>query len=137
MAINPFRVVILTSVPPRQVARIMARIRRDAPEARVVGVLYERRPPKTLKQRIKIWRKKMVRLAYWRYVLNRILALFHRKLSNLLDAVIRFIHAAPRWPNGKSSYNLDDLEVSTKADGIELFITRDITPWRPSISCEM
>jgi methionyl-tRNA formyltransferase/peptidoglycan/xylan/chitin deacetylase (PgdA/CDA1 family) len=126
MAINPFRLVILTSVPPRQVARIMARIRRDAPEARVVGVLYERRPPKTLKQRVKTWRKKMARSVYWRYVLNRILALFRRKLSNLLDAVIRFIHAAPRWPNGKSSYNLDDLEVSTKADGIELFITRDI-----------
>ena|ERR1700732_4137214 len=62
MAGNPLRVVIFTSVPPRQVARILARIRRDASEAPVVGVLDERRPPKTLLQRIEIWRKKMKRL---------------------------------------------------------------------------
>jgi folate-dependent phosphoribosylglycinamide formyltransferase PurN/peptidoglycan/xylan/chitin deacetylase (PgdA/CDA1 family) len=104
----------------------MARIRRDALEARVVGVLYERRPPKTLKQRIKTWRKKMARLVYWRYVLNRIFALVGRKLSQLLDAVVRFVHAAPKWPNGKPTYSLDDLEASAKADGVELFITRDI-----------
>src|ERR1700688_2966360 len=126
MAINPFRLVIFSSVPPRQVARIMARIRRDAPEARVVGVLYERRPAKTLKQRIKIWRKKMVRLAYWRYVLHRIFALFRLELFNLLDAVIRFIHAAPKWPNGKLSSGLDDLETTAKAGGSEFFLTRDI-----------
>jgi hypothetical protein len=58
MAGNPLRVVIFTSVPPRQVARILARIRRDASEVHVVGVLYERRPPKTLQQRMGIWRKK-------------------------------------------------------------------------------
>ena len=63
---NPLRVVIFTSVPPRQVARILARIRRDASEAHVVGVLYERRPPKTLPQRMGIWRTKMKRLVYWR-----------------------------------------------------------------------
>src|SRR6267154_723698 len=74
MAGNPLNVVIFTSVPPRQVARIMARIRRDAPQAQVVGVLYERRPPKTLQQRMGIWRKKMGRLVYWRYVLHRIFA---------------------------------------------------------------
>ena len=64
MAKNPLKVVIFTSVPPRQVARILVRIRRDAPEAQVVGVLYERRPPKTLHQRMEIWRKKMKRLGH-------------------------------------------------------------------------
>jgi folate-dependent phosphoribosylglycinamide formyltransferase PurN len=90
MAGNPLRVVIFTSVPPRRVARILARIRRDASEAQVVGVLYERRPPKTLQQRVGIWRKKMKRLVYWRYVLHRVLA------------------------------------AGSKANGTELFITRDI-----------
>src|ERR1700738_1995912 len=74
MAGNPLRVVIFTSVPPRQVARILARIRRDASEPHVVGVLYERRPPKTLQLRRGIWRKKMKRLVYGRYVLHRVLA---------------------------------------------------------------
>jgi peptidoglycan/xylan/chitin deacetylase (PgdA/CDA1 family) len=123
---NPYKVVIFTSVPPRQVARIMARIRRDVPEAQVAGVLYERRPPKTLQQRMEIWRKKMTRLTYWRYVLHRIFAMAGRQLSGLLDAVLRFIHAAPRWPNRRSSYGLDDLEADCKANGTELLITGDI-----------
>jgi peptidoglycan/xylan/chitin deacetylase (PgdA/CDA1 family)/folate-dependent phosphoribosylglycinamide formyltransferase PurN len=123
---NPLRVIIFSSVPPRQVARIMVRIRRDAPEARVCGVLYERRPPKTLKQRIDNWRKKMKRFAYWRYVAHRIGATIDRHLYNLLDAVIRFIHAAPRWPNGKPGYGLDDLDAGCKLIGAELFVTRDI-----------
>jgi folate-dependent phosphoribosylglycinamide formyltransferase PurN/peptidoglycan/xylan/chitin deacetylase (PgdA/CDA1 family) len=126
MAGNPLRVVIFTSVPPRQVARIMARIRRDASEAQVVGVLYERRPPKTLEQRMGIWRKKMKRLVYWRYVLHRILAAAESKLSGLLDAVIRCVHAAPKWPNGKPGFGLDDLAAASKANGTDVFITRDI-----------
>ena len=81
MAGNPLRVVIFTSVPPRQVARILARIRRDASEAHVAGVLYERRPPKTLQQRMGIWRKKLKRLLYWRYVLHRVLAAAAATLS--------------------------------------------------------
>lgn len=123
---NPLNIIIFSSVPPRQVARIMARIRRDAPEARVCGVLYERRPPKTLQQRIANWRKKMKRCAYWRYVAHRIGATIERHVFALLDSVIRFIHAAPKWPNGKAGYGLDDLGESCKQIGAELFITRDI-----------
>ena len=126
MAGNLFKVVIFTSVPPRQVARIMARIRRDAPEAQVAGVLYERRLPKTLQQRMATWLKKMKRLVYWHYVLHRIFASVGRKLTGVLDAVIRFIHAVPKWPNGKLGYGLDNLDATCKANGVELSITRDI-----------
>ena len=73
-----------------------------------------------------IWRKKMKRLVYWRYVLHRILAAAESRLSALLDALIRCIHAAPKWPNGKPGYGLDDLAATSKANGTELFITRDI-----------
>src|SRR6202795_3953201 len=126
MAGNPLRVVIFTSVPPRQGARILARIRRDASEAHVVGVLYERRPPKTLQQRIGIWRKKTKRRVNCRFVFHRILAAAKARLSGLLDAVIRCVHAAPKWPNGKPEYGLDDLAAASKANGTELFITRDL-----------
>src|SRR5882724_10184164 len=123
---NPLNVIIFSSVPPRQVAHIMSRIRRDAPEVLVCGVLYERRAPKTLKQRIENWRKKMKRFAYWRYVAHRIAATIDNKAFDLLDAVIRFIHAAPRFPNGKQGYGLDDLSETCKQIGAELFLTRDI-----------
>jgi folate-dependent phosphoribosylglycinamide formyltransferase PurN len=126
MAGNPFKVVIFTSVPPRQVARIIARVRRDAPEAQVAGVLYERRLPKTLQRRMATWFKKMNRLVYWRYLLHRIFASASRKLPGVLDAVIRFIHAAPKRPNGKPGYGLDDLAAACKANSVELLNTRDI-----------
>src|SRR5215813_439528 len=90
------RVIIFSSVPPRQVARIIDRIRRDVPGAEICGVLYERRPPKNLQQRMTVWRKKMSKFAYWRYVVHRIFATIDRHVYDLLEATIRFIHAAPR-----------------------------------------
>jgi folate-dependent phosphoribosylglycinamide formyltransferase PurN len=68
----------------------------------------------------------MKRLVYWRYVLHRILAAAESRLSGLLDAVIRCIHAAPKWLNGKPGYGLDDLAATSEANGTEFFITRDI-----------
>jgi peptidoglycan/xylan/chitin deacetylase (PgdA/CDA1 family) len=126
MAANPFKVIIFSSVPARQVARIAERIRREAPQARVVGVLYERRPPKTRKQRIENWKKKMKRPAYWSYVAHRLTASAKNKLYDLLDFAIRTIHAAPRNPNGNPAFGLDDLQSSCRSMGAELFITPDI-----------
>lgn len=123
---TPLRVIVFSSVQPRHVAHIIHRIGRDAPQATVCGVLYERRPPKNLKQRIEVWRKKMKRFVYWRYVAHRIGATIDRKAFGFLDSLIRFIHAAPRWPNGKPGFGLDDLEVACKKVGVELLVTRDI-----------
>lgn len=113
-------------MPPRQVARIMGRIRRDAPDVEVCGVLCERRRLKTLKQRMETWRKKMKRFVFWRYVAHRIFAAIDRHIFNLLDAVIRFIHAAPNNPNGPAGFGLDDLGETCKNIGAELFVTSDI-----------
>jgi peptidoglycan/xylan/chitin deacetylase (PgdA/CDA1 family) len=126
MVQNPFKVVILTSVPPQRVARIMTRIRREAPEAQVVGILYAPFLPKTLKKRFATWRKKGRRLTYWRYVLHRSTAATGRNLSALGDAVLRFIHAAPRWPNGKPGNALAALKATCAANQVELFISPDI-----------
>lgn len=123
---NRLRLILFSSVPLRQVARIMARIRRDAPEAEVCGVLYERRRPKTLKQRVEIWRKKMKRFVFWRYVAHRVFAAIDRHIVNLLDMVIRFIHAAPNHPNGCTGFGLDDLSETCNKIGAELLVTGDI-----------
>ena len=104
----------------------MTRIRRDSPQALVVGVLYERRPPKTLPQRIKTWRKKMTRLVYWPYLWHRIASAVNSKLNEVVDAFLRFVHAAPKHPNGDPSYVLDDLETTCRANGAALFVTSDI-----------
>ena len=126
MAGNRLRVIIFTSVPPRKIARIIARLRRDAPQAGVCGVLYERRPPKTLQQRMAIWRRKMTRVVYWRYVAHRLFAAVDRQASRLLDALIRFLHAAPRYPNGDTGYSVEALADTCRNIGAELFVTRDM-----------
>src|SRR5260370_33024131 len=118
---NTLKIVIFTAVPPRQVARIMARIGRDVPEAQVAGVLYERRPPKTLHRRIATWFKKMKPLVYWRYVLHRIFAAVDRQLTMLLDAFIRFIHAAPKHPNGHTSYRPEGFKATLQTQWTEIF----------------
>jgi peptidoglycan/xylan/chitin deacetylase (PgdA/CDA1 family) len=123
---NLFKVVILTSVPPQRVARIMTRIRLEAPEAQVVGVLYAPFLPKKLKQRMANWRKKIKRFVYWQYVWHRITASAGRSLSVMLDTILRFVHAAPRWPNGKPVYTANDLKAHCEAHGVKLFIAADI-----------
>jgi folate-dependent phosphoribosylglycinamide formyltransferase PurN/peptidoglycan/xylan/chitin deacetylase (PgdA/CDA1 family) len=73
-----------------------------------------------------VWRKKMTRFVYWRYVAHRILATVDRQVLNLLDALLRFIHAAPRYPNGEGEYGLDDLAETCKSVGTQLLVTRDM-----------
>ena len=126
MAGNPLNVVIFTSVPPRQVARIMARIRRDAPQAQVVGVLYERRPPKTLQQRMATWRKKddapgLLALRVASYLRHR------QSQAERPAGCGNPLHSRGlKRPNGSPDYRLDDLDGTCKATGAELFITPDI-----------
>jgi folate-dependent phosphoribosylglycinamide formyltransferase PurN/peptidoglycan/xylan/chitin deacetylase (PgdA/CDA1 family) len=121
-----FQVVIFSSAPPNRIARIMSRISRDAPEAHVCGVVFEKRAGKKLKQRMANWRKKMARFVYWQYVGHRILNLLSRQAFRALDMAIRFAHAAPRNPNGDRDYGLDYLREICKQMGAEILVTADI-----------
>jgi peptidoglycan/xylan/chitin deacetylase (PgdA/CDA1 family) len=123
---NRLKVVVFTSVPAHRVARIINRIREEVAEAQVVGVLYAPFLPKPFGKRIATWRKKMKRLVYWRYVLHRISTGMQRDFSAVLDAVIRFVHAAPRWPNGHRLFTAADLKSDCEAHGIKIFIGNDI-----------
>jgi peptidoglycan/xylan/chitin deacetylase (PgdA/CDA1 family) len=120
------QVVIFSSAPPNRIARIMARISGNAPEAHVCGVVFERWPGKPLKQRIANWRKKMTRFVYWQYVAHRILSILNRQVFRALDMAIRFIHAAPRNPNRRRNYGLEDLRGTCKELGAEILVTDDI-----------
>jgi folate-dependent phosphoribosylglycinamide formyltransferase PurN/peptidoglycan/xylan/chitin deacetylase (PgdA/CDA1 family) len=125
MSNERFRLIIFSSLPPRQVARIMHRIQRDLSEVLITGVLYEGIKHKTLRQRISLWRKKMTRPLYWRYVAHRIWAALSRCALGVLDTIIRLFHAAPKFPNGNPSYDLEDLEESCRRTGVEFFATQD------------
>ena len=123
---NRLKLVILTSVPAHRVQRMMTRIQREAPEVQVVGVLFAPYLPKTLRKRVETWRKKMKRLAYWRYVLQRITNSIGRVLRAPLSGLLRFMHAAPRWPNGRPGDGLAGLKAACAATDVRLFVSRDI-----------
>jgi peptidoglycan/xylan/chitin deacetylase (PgdA/CDA1 family) len=123
---RPFRIVVFSSSPPQQVSQIVARLQRHAPEAKVCGVLYELLRPKTLRQRLRSWRKKASQLVFWRYVTHRILTSLRGKASRLFDRIIRFVHAAPANPNGLAPFGLDDLRKNCSSLGSEFLITNDI-----------
>jgi peptidoglycan/xylan/chitin deacetylase (PgdA/CDA1 family)/folate-dependent phosphoribosylglycinamide formyltransferase PurN len=126
MATNPLKVVIFTSVPAQRVERIIARILRDAPDAQVVGVLYAKFARKNLKQRMTAWRKKIKRPIYWRYVLHRMSATVGKKVSAAGDSLIRFIHAAPKYPNGNPAYSRDDLAAYCQKNKVQFLLVDDI-----------
>ena len=73
-----------------------------------------------------MWRKKIWRFTYWRYVVYRIGVALDRQVSAALDALIRFIHAAPKDPNGKLDYALDDLRSDCESVGAKLLVTEGI-----------
>jgi folate-dependent phosphoribosylglycinamide formyltransferase PurN len=121
-----FRLIIFTSMPPQNVARIMKRIQRDLPDVKIAGVLYERVKYKSLRQRVSLWRKKMIRPLYWRYVVHRIRSAFGRSLSGAADRVVRLLHAAPKFPNGIHSFGMNDLERACSDTGAAILVTNDI-----------
>ncbi len=126
MVTNPLKLVIFTSVPPQRVERIMTRLRRDAPEAEVVGVLYAKFARKNLQKRMETWRKKMKRPVYWRYVLHRISAAAGKKVGNVGDSILRLIHAGPKNPNGSHDYGRDDLAAYCHRNGVKFLVVDDI-----------
>jgi folate-dependent phosphoribosylglycinamide formyltransferase PurN/peptidoglycan/xylan/chitin deacetylase (PgdA/CDA1 family) len=121
-----FRLVIFSSMPPKNVARIMRRIQRDLSDVEIAAVLYEGVKRKILSQRVSIWRKKIVHPLYWRYLAHRVWAVVGRCLSGILDGIIRLLHAAPKFPNGNQSFGVDDLEQVCCNAGTEFLATKDI-----------
>lgn len=104
----------------------MTRIGRDLPDVTIVGVLYEPVKYKSLRQRVSIWRKKMIRPLYWRYVANRVWTAFIQFLFHMLEGVIRLLHAAVKFPNGNRSFRLDNLVQDCRRAGTEFLVTGDI-----------
>lgn len=116
----PFNVVIFTSTEPADVARLIRRIHREVPEARVSGVLYERRPGKRLGSRIPALFKNLRQPDFRRYFAARVRAAVTRRVEAMGAAALAFVHAArPTVPAG------DDLATTCTAFDCRLLVTED------------
>ncbi|MBV9572629.1 MAG: polysaccharide deacetylase family protein [Acidobacteriales bacterium] len=59
-------------------------------------------------------------------MMNRIGGLLRAQVRFIGEALLRFVHAAPRFPNGRPGYSLEDLRKDCNAMGVALMVTTDI-----------
>jgi hypothetical protein len=95
-----FRVVILTGASPAAVQRLSRRIASEVPGARVSGVLYGVTPPKRLPLRVRNFLRNLGSPGFLPYVASRAAFSMRRALDAGAEGLLRFLHAAPRRPNG-------------------------------------
>jgi len=66
-----FRILIFSAMDSVAVLHLLDRLSRDVPGAEVAGILYERRPGKTLWERVQVWSRSLGAPGYLHYVADR------------------------------------------------------------------
>ena len=113
-------------LPPRDVARLLRRLQREAPEAVVPGVLYEVPRPRSLPQRLRILFRNLREPGYPGYVASRVGAALRRQADRSAEWLVRMAHACPPDPNGPQDLSLDGLRELLEKQGGRLFLTDDM-----------
>ena len=123
---SPLRVVVFSGAPPRTVARLVVRLLAEAPEARVAAVLYQQRRGQPLPRRVRSFLRGLRDPDFIPYVAHRLGLAAHEAFTTAGDALLRFVHASPRHPNGPADMQLDDLQAFCAARGIRFLATCDV-----------
>lgn len=126
LALRDFGVVLFSSQPPRETARLAERIAREVAGARVLGILYEQCLPRSLGENLRSLRRNLADPAYYPYAAARTLRLLRRPLDKLGEALLRFAHACPPRLNGSTDFGLEDLAQFSRRMGCSLLVTTDI-----------
>ena len=122
---EPFRIVIFTAVPPSRLRHFLWRLRLDAPEVVVAGVLCEtERPPLPRKKRVERTRKYLRDRDFRRYAVAKAAGSVTARRERLLHKTLRAFHAAPENPNGPA-LSLDELVRDSAAHGTAFHVTAD------------
>ena len=125
-ALRDFGVVFFSNQSPWEIARLADRIVREVAGARVLGILYEQCPPRSLAENLRsLWRN-LLDPAYYPYVAARTLRLLRRPLDKLGEALLRFAHAFPPRQSRPTDFRLEDLAQFSQARGCSLLATTDI-----------
>lgn len=107
-----FRIFLFNSLPPERLHHLLHRITSDLPGVEVCGVLQKAvSPPR----------------GFWdwlRTVGSRAVTLVPGIASIIGHELLRWFHAAPKFPNGKV-FSFNDIEVFWKTKGIVFYRTSD------------
>lgn len=120
------RVVVYSSVAPEVLDHLLRRLAPDAPGVTVAGVLYETgRSALPGARRIGRFVRLLRDPAFLRYVGHRAGDAAGRRAAQVADAALRWIHAAPRDPNGPP-LTLDRLIEHWRGRGVAFHVTGDL-----------
>lgn len=105
------RVIIFTSKPPRAVVHFLSRVCREVPEVSVCGVLYQLpRPGGAFREDAAA--RLSGGLVLW--------------LDKLGSSILRFMHACPGEPNGRTRFDLGDLSRWCESTVCSLLVASDL-----------
>jgi methionyl-tRNA formyltransferase len=120
------KLVIYSSVSPDVLQHLLWRLELDLPEVTVAGVLYEiGRPPLPAARRARRFARLLRDPDFLVYAGHRAAGALTAAAVRTLDAALRFVHAAPRDPNGPA-LSLDDLSDAWRRRGVQFHVTRDL-----------
>jgi hypothetical protein len=123
---SSFRVVIFSGAPPRTVARLIARLLAEAPEARIAGVLFEQRRGQSLPRRVRSFVASLPDPDFLPYVAHRVAATVQDALMRAGDALLRVVHGCPRDPNGAPEMQIGDLQEVCASRSIPFLATYNV-----------
>jgi peptidoglycan/xylan/chitin deacetylase (PgdA/CDA1 family)/folate-dependent phosphoribosylglycinamide formyltransferase PurN len=120
------KLIIYSSVSPEMLQHLLWRLSLDVPEVTVAGVLYETaRPPMPAARRARRFLRLLREKDFLIYSAYRLAAETRSRAVHVLDTVLRFIHAAPRHPNGPP-LSLERLAADWRSRGVKFHVTRDL-----------
>jgi peptidoglycan/xylan/chitin deacetylase (PgdA/CDA1 family) len=108
------------------VARLLGRLLAEAPEARVTGVLYQQRRAQPFARRLRSFLRGLRDPDFIPYVVDRLGRTAQETVMSAADALLRFVHACPRDPNGRMDMQIDDLQAFCAARDIRFLSTYDV-----------
>jgi peptidoglycan/xylan/chitin deacetylase (PgdA/CDA1 family) len=127
MAVDPsYRVLVLSSLAPRAVARLVSRLEQELPGVKVCGVLYERRPGKPFGRRCREFVRQLRDPAFVGYAAAKVAGSVRGWLARLGGVALRLLHGDPGGLRGRPAFGLDGLARFCTANGCALHVTADL-----------
>ena len=120
------KLVIYSSVSPHILRHLLWRLSLDLPEVVLCGVLYETaRPPASIDKRIRRFAHLLRDREFLIYAADRLRAAGIAAAERVLDRALRFVHAAPRHPNGEP-LTLEQVIAEWTPRGVRFHVTPDL-----------
>jgi peptidoglycan/xylan/chitin deacetylase (PgdA/CDA1 family) len=117
---SPFRVVIFSGGSPEDIRRLIERIHEGVPEARVCGVLTERRPGKSRSARMRSFVRNLRHREFIRYASGRVAEAARAQIEKIGESLLHTVHG--RRPPAPRE---EDFESFCRDAGCAIHVTTD------------